>query len=237
MCPRPTPVPGASALPTPVVQGQAVQAVSRAPTLQLRAFGESPACGRNPARASAIGLEERGAGARRAQGEPLARREGPARQRSRDPGLSEPADPEPGGNCAPLCGALLSAQADGPFHGHLPTLVPGWVLGFCGEAKASVGRRGDTRGAALFTHSSAGCRLPGILCLGAGGGGGGAALSHGARQPPSSPLLPPSLSLSLFPPSLLPPSFQQTVGCPSWYPATGDVLGAQGLCGNPLEFS
>lgn len=81
----------------------------------------------------------------------------------------------------------------------------------------SVGRRrpvsGDgatPEGQALFTHSSSGRRLPGILCLRAGGGGGGAALL--TRCPPATFLSPPSpfpspspLSLpSVSPPSLLP---------------------------------
>lgn len=162
-------------------------------------------------------------------------REGPEGQGSHDPGLSEPADPKSGENSVPLCGELLSAKADGPFHRHLPTPVPGWVLGFRGEAKASVGRRGDTRGAALFTQQRW-APAPTGSCVCAQVAGEGALLcSHGATShlpSPPSPF-PSPFSLSLFPPSF----FQQTAGCPSWYPTTGGVPGAQGLCGSPSGFS
>lgn len=113
----------------------------------------------------------------------------------------------------PLSGEPSSAQADGPFHRHLPTLVPGWILGFHGETQAGVGRGPPPRGQALLTHSGAGASSHGIVCLVHRWQEGPAPLAPrppgpASPLPPSPSPLPPSLPL--FPSSLPPSSFPPT---------------------------
>lgn len=102
----------------------------------------------------------------------------------------------------PLSGELLSAKADGPFHRHLPTLVPVWILGFHREAKASVGRWGHARGGRLCLHTAVlGTSSHGIVCLCAQVARRAMLHSHGAWATG----LPPSLLLPSFPPFFFSP--------------------------------
>lgn len=120
----------------------------------------------------------------------------------------------------PLSGGSSSAKADGPFHRHLPTPVPGWILGFHGKVWASVGRGGHPRRGRLCLHTAAlGASSHGIVCLCAQVAGG-PRCAHTAPAGPGSPSpsSPPSpfLCLSLFSrlPSRLPPFFPAGVLVP-----------------------
>lgn len=109
----------------------------------------------------------------------------------------------------PLSGESSSAKADGPFHRHLPTPVPGRILGFHGEAQAGVGRGGRPRGAgSAYTRR---CRAPAptgsCVCehrwreRSAHPPARPAPLPAPARLPPPRPLLPPGDSVPFLPPA------------------------------------
>lgn len=82
--------------------------------------------------------------------EPQTHRDGPERQGSRDPGLSEPPDWSPvgiPGRDHPVVWGTLICEGRRPLSPTSANLVPVRVLGFLREAKAGVRRRGHTSGA------------------------------------------------------------------------------------------